>query len=78
MLVLYTDGVTEAIDANERDFGEARLADKVRECHSENPADIIGSIVGAVTDFTEDAPQFDDYALVVIKRDLADIDTVEP
>ncbi|MCW5881253.1 MAG: SpoIIE family protein phosphatase [Anaerolineae bacterium] len=74
VLVLYTDGVTEAIDAQEEDFGETRLAETVHLHHTQNAADIIEAIIAAVTTFTEDAPQFDDYALVVIKRDLADIE----
>lgn len=78
VLVLYTDGVTEAIDAQEIDFGEARLAETIRAQHDQDATDIIEAIIAAVTTFTEDAPQFDDYALVVIKRDLADIETLEP
>ncbi len=69
VLVLYTDGVTEAINPREEDFGEARLATVIRDAHDRNAADIISAIIAAVTSFTQDAPQFDDFALVVIKCD---------
>ncbi|MFN8497454.1 MAG: SpoIIE family protein phosphatase [Anaerolineae bacterium] len=68
VLALYTDGVTEAITLEEVDFGEERLADVVRRCHAQHPGEIIGSIIAAVTDYVGDAPQHDDFALIVIKR----------
>ncbi len=68
VLVLYTDGVTEAITLEEVDFGEERLADVVSRCHAQHPNEIIGSIVAGVTEFVGDAPQHDDFALIVIKR----------
>ncbi|MFN8484590.1 MAG: SpoIIE family protein phosphatase [Anaerolineae bacterium] len=68
VLALYTDGVTEAITLEEVDFGEERLADVIRRCHAQHPSEIIGSIVSAVTEYVGDAPQHDDFALIVIKR----------
>ncbi len=68
VLALYTDGVTEAITLEEVEFGEERLADVVRRCHAQHPSEIIGSIVAAVTEYVGDAPQHDDFALIVIKR----------
>ena len=56
MLVLYTDGVTEAINAREEDFGEARLAETVRVVHEQHAADIISAIISAVTPLPGRAP----------------------
>ena len=70
VLVLYTDGVTEAINRAEEDFGEERLAEVVRQVHAQSPADIINSIIAAVTAFAGDMQQFDDFALVVLKREM--------
>ncbi|MCW5852827.1 MAG: SpoIIE family protein phosphatase [Anaerolineae bacterium] len=70
VLVLYTDGVTEAINMAEEDFGEERLAQVVRQAHHQSPADIINSIISAVTAHAGDMEQFDDFALVVIKREI--------
>jgi sigma-B regulation protein RsbU (phosphoserine phosphatase) len=69
-MVLYTDGVTEAINRREQDFGEARLAAVLREAHALPAPEIISAIISAVMAFTDDAPQFDDFALVVLKREL--------
>ena len=68
MLVIYSDGVTEATNAAEEEFGEERLAEVLR-CRRGEPA---GAIVKAVTEslsqFASGAPQADDITLVVAKR----------
>ncbi len=69
VLVLYTDGITEAQDEEEGFFGEERLQRLVgRNCH--RPAQIIGEkVVAAVYDFMGEAPQHDDMTLMVIVRE---------
>ena len=67
-LVLYTDGVTEAINPNEQEFGVNRLRNVVAEKAQANARQIIEGIVDAVNSFSEGAPPFDDLTLVVIKR----------
>jgi serine phosphatase RsbU (regulator of sigma subunit) len=66
VLALYTDGVTEAFNSDEEDFGEARLVDALRR-HREEPAQsIVTSIVDEVRRFS--APeQHDDITLIVAK-----------
>jgi sigma-B regulation protein RsbU (phosphoserine phosphatase) len=69
MLVLYTDGITEARRAGGRDadgsllFGERRLDESLRSA-SADPEDAIRSIIGAVDRFTENAPATDDRTIV--------------
>jgi sigma-B regulation protein RsbU (phosphoserine phosphatase) len=65
--VLYTDGVTEAINGNEEAFGEERLIQAVRQHHDLGAAEIIAQIRAAVLAFTGDRPRFDDATLVVLK-----------
>ncbi|UCH84938.1 MAG: SpoIIE family protein phosphatase [Candidatus Latescibacterota bacterium] len=68
VLVVFSDGITEAFDKNEDQFGEDRLGPVLEKCRDE-PADvIIDRIVEAVQEFAEDAPQADDLTLVVVKR----------
>ncbi len=65
--VLYTDGVTESINASEEMFGEERLKAVIRS-HAKLPAKgLIEKILEAVTSFAGDEPQFDDITLMVIK-----------
>jgi phosphoserine phosphatase RsbU/P len=67
LLVLYTDGVTEAFDVKQVDFGEERL----RDCISRNRAlpaqDILEALLGEIRAFSGAAPQSDDITLVVIR-----------
>ena len=67
LVVFYTDGVTEAINAEEHEFGEARLAELVvanRHLHTEAIADAIRA---AVLGFIGDTPPSDDFTLVLVK-----------
>lgn len=68
VLVLYTDGVTEAINDHQEQFGVARLQDVVR-CHRHLPAQgIAAQVMQAVTEFAGAEPAFDDATLVIAKR----------
>ncbi len=66
MAVLYTDGINEAMDANDEEFG----MDRVRELTAEggDAAAIKDRLVKAVLEHVGDAPPFDDMCLVVIER----------
>jgi PAS domain S-box-containing protein len=67
VIVMYTDGVTESINALEELFGEDRLNAIIRN-NVRRPADeIIDRILIGVQEFTGDMPQFDDITLLVIK-----------
>ena len=56
VLVLYTDGVTEAPNEDKKEFSGARLADAVRALHARNAREINDGIIEAVDRFTGDAP----------------------
>jgi serine phosphatase RsbU (regulator of sigma subunit) len=73
VLVLYTDGITEARtpdkeDVGEKLFGEDRLIQVVKENSSFSAREIQSAILQAVSDHTKNTPQGDDITLVVIKR----------
>ncbi len=68
MLVLYTDGVTEATNESDEEYGLERLEAFVRGLPEDLPAaDAVAAIVQDVADFAGTAPQFDDITLVVLK-----------
>jgi serine phosphatase RsbU (regulator of sigma subunit) len=71
VLVMYTDGVTDALDkSGEEEFGMSRLTEIVQE-HSEKSAQgLTDEILGAVQEFSSGAAQFDDLTLMVVKRSL--------
>ena len=67
-LVLYTDGVNEAQDLVNAEFGDDRLCDTVR-AHLDQPATAIHrAVTHAVQDFVGAAPQFDDITLMIAVR----------
>ncbi len=66
-IFLYTDGVTEATDANNRLYGEDRLLDFMNTLNGA-PADSICRAVKADVDsFVGDAPQFDDITMLYFR-----------
>jgi sigma-B regulation protein RsbU (phosphoserine phosphatase) len=69
LLLLYTDGVTDALNELNEEFGLQRLCDVVRAHQTEPAADIIQAINESVDEFVGDTPQFDDFTLVVLKRE---------
>ena len=67
-LVFYTDGVSEAANAQDEEFGEARLAELVRS-ERHRPAAEIGELVReAVRAHLDGRPALDDVTVVVVKR----------
>jgi sigma-B regulation protein RsbU (phosphoserine phosphatase) len=68
LIVLYTDGVTEAENGKDEMFGVLRLKEVVLASHRIPSSDIIQAILGSVKDFTGDEPQSDDITLMVIRR----------
>ncbi|MEW6410037.1 MAG: GAF domain-containing SpoIIE family protein phosphatase, partial [Nitrospirota bacterium] len=65
LLVLYTDGITEAINPQEDEFGLDRMIDVLKN-KGRNPArDIVENIEKAVDTFASGQPQFDDMTLMV-------------
>ncbi len=66
LLVIYTDGVTEANDASGNEFGEARLVDLVLANLALSPAQLITQIQSAVMSFSANN-QIDDLTLVLAR-----------
>jgi serine phosphatase RsbU (regulator of sigma subunit) len=71
VLVLYTDGVTDAQDVHGAFFGADRLLASVRANVGCSAEDVQGAILADIDAFMGDAPQRDDIALVVVVRDAA-------
>jgi sigma-B regulation protein RsbU (phosphoserine phosphatase) len=69
VLAIY-DGVTEATNANQDEFGDERFAE-VRKAHRQKSAtEIVGAVNQALTDFVAGSPAADDITLVVARRVL--------
>jgi sigma-B regulation protein RsbU (phosphoserine phosphatase) len=67
VLVAYTDGVTEAWNAADEEFGEDRLADVISASAHLPAAAVADEVVRAVRSFVGPIPPHDDITLVVAK-----------
>ena len=68
LLMMYSDGVTEAEDVNDSEFGMERVVEVLRS-HREEPASVIvDRMVKCIDAFAGMAPQHDDITLMVLKR----------
>jgi len=67
-LVLYTDGVTEALDANGDEFGPERMIRSIRASASEGAQGVITRLTADVRNFAGGHPQHDDITLIVVRK----------
>ncbi len=69
VVLFYTDGAPDTLNAAGEEFGEERLAEVLR-AHCHGPAEAIaGAIDAAVRAFAGDTAQYDDLTLIVVKRE---------
>lgn len=69
-LILYTDGITEAMDKSVNEFSRDRLVEYLRCCPSSPPRKIIEGIVQEVRSFAVGTHQSDDITTMVVKRNI--------
>ncbi len=67
-IIMFSDGISEAMDANRQQFGAERLEAIIRQNVASSAGTIIGKIVEAAQWHAGLAPQADDMTLLVIKR----------
>jgi len=66
-LVVFTDGVTEAIDAGGAEFGTGRLAALFEGRAAPTPREAVERVLQAVADFAPEGEPFDDITCVVLR-----------
>ena len=67
MLIAFTDGVTEALNASEEEFGEERLKALLRDVLHLQASEIAAHISDALRSWIKDTAQYDDLTFVVMK-----------
>ena len=67
-LVVYSDGVSEAVNLKEEEFGIDRLIEVVRKNLTASAAGLRDKVESTLSAFTETAPANDDITLVIVKR----------
>ncbi len=67
-LVIYSDGVSEAVNENDEEFGMERLTEVIRENVTSSAAGLRDKVESALSSFTKTTPANDDITLVIVKR----------
>ena len=68
VLLLYTDGITEALDEQEEFFRSQRLLEVVKANLGRSAQEIREALLAEVHAFMGDGPQFDDITFIVVER----------
>lgn len=68
MLIVHSDGVTEAMNSEEEQFGDDRIAAVLEQHKHASPPEIIDHLVAAVKKHAAGHPQSDDITVVVMRR----------
>jgi len=66
-LIAFTDGVTDALDADGRDFGEARLLAAVNAMRGADTDQLVSGLCAAVRDFAAGAEVADDVTVLGLR-----------
>lgn len=67
LIALFSDGVTEAQDEQENEYGEERISNFLRPLAQDSAASIVSKVFDEIDRFAGTAPQYDDITLFVIK-----------
>jgi len=65
--VLFTDGVSECMNARYEEWGEDKLIELAKTCHGLPATEVMKQILAAAESFAAGAPQHDDMTLVVLR-----------
>jgi len=67
LVILYTDGITEAVNDREEMYDLPRLMALIKEKRLSSPQEIVDAIISSVFAFSRNQPQFDDITLMVVR-----------
>lgn len=68
LVVLYTDGFTEAMNERQEQYGEQKLINTIKENKDRSARELINLILKDVRKFVDNYPQHDDMTIVVLKK----------
>ena len=67
VLVAFTDGISEAMNAADQAWGEERVTTAIQDHRAEAPRELIRHVMVEADAHVADAPQHDDMTLVVLR-----------
>jgi sigma-B regulation protein RsbU (phosphoserine phosphatase) len=68
LLLIYTDGFSEAMNAGLEEYGEERLLEATRRVADQSAQRILEVLCDEVNAFCGDEPQFDDMTIMAVRR----------
>lgn len=68
-LVIFTDGIVEAVNARNEEYDESRLLALVNRYSAVAPADLLRSLLAELDQFVGNTPQHDDMTCLLLKRE---------
>jgi phosphoserine phosphatase RsbU/P len=68
-LIIFTDGLVEAENARQEEYGEARLLAALERCKSVEPPDLLKHLMAEVDLFVGNTPQHDDVTCMLLKSE---------
>jgi sigma-B regulation protein RsbU (phosphoserine phosphatase) len=68
VLCVYTDGVTEAVDERDEEFGLDRLSQIISRGAARPVRELCDEVFKAVADFARGMPQYDDQTMLLVRR----------
>jgi len=66
-IVMFTDGITEAMNEKEEEFGEERLKKLIQKWPNVSSQELMDKIISEVKEFSKGTPQDDDITMVILK-----------
>jgi phosphoserine phosphatase RsbU/P len=69
LLILYTDGISEAMTNDDEEWGEDRMIASATAVRNKSAADVLNAMFADADKFTAGAPQHDDMTLLVLQLD---------
>jgi sigma-B regulation protein RsbU (phosphoserine phosphatase) len=67
LLIAFTDGISEAMNRRDDEWGEDRLIEAACKCTKKPAGEIVRCLIEEADTFTEGAPQHDDMTLAIMK-----------
>ena len=68
LVLIYSDGISEAMNARKEEFGDKRLQEIVQHNSGDSASKLIDKIIAAANLHFGDASQNDDMTIIIIKR----------
>ncbi len=69
LLLLYTDGISEAMTHDDEEWGEDRMIEAATKVRTKHADEVLHALFAACDKFTAGAPQHDDMTMLILKLD---------